>query len=132
MGFISGNHKVCKHVSCLELNILISMRYVAAYCLAALGGATPSAKDIEKILSSVGVDCDADLAGKVISELEGKDLQAVIAEGMEKVGSMPVGGGGGGGAAPAAAADAPAAVEEKKEEEPEEESDDDMGFGLFD
>merc|ERR1711874_751497 len=107
-----------------------SMRYVAAYCLAALGGATPSAKDIEKILSSVGVDCDADLAGKVVSELEGKDLQAVI-EGMEKVGSMPVGGGGGGGAAPAAA-DAPAAVEEKKEEEPEEESDDDMGFGLFD
>merc|ERR1712215_147948 len=114
-----------QHVSCLELNILISMRYVAAYCLAALGGATPSAKDIEKILSSVGVDCDADLAGKVVSELEGKDLQAVIAEGMEKVGSMPVGGGGGG-AAPAAA-DAPAAVEEK-EEEPEEESDDDMGF----
>merc|ERR1712215_99065 len=120
-----------QHVSCLELNILISMRYVAAYCLAALGGATPSAKDIEKILSSVGVDCDADLAGKVVSELEGKDLQAVIAEGMEKVGSMPVGGGGGGGAAPAAA-DAPAAVEEKKEEEPEEESDVDMGFGLFD
>merc|ERR1711970_519812 len=130
MGFISGNHKVCKHVSCLELNILISMRYVAAYCLAAIGGATPSAKDIEKILSSVGVDCDADLAGKVVSQLEGKDLQAVIAEGMEKVGSMPAGGGGG--AAPAAG-DAPAAaVEEKKEEEPEEESDDDMGFGLFD
>merc|ERR1739842_56385 len=101
-----------------------SMRYVAAYCLAALGGATPSAKDIEKILSSVGVDCDADLADKVVSELEGKDLQAVIAEGMEKVGSMPAGGGG---AAPAAGA-----VEEKKEEEPEEESDDDMGFGLFD
>ncbi|CAL4091063.1 unnamed protein product [Meganyctiphanes norvegica] len=107
------------------------MRYVAAYCLAALGGATPSAKDIEKILSSVGVDCDAALAGKVISELEGKDLQEVIAEGMTKVGSMPVGGGGGGAAA-APAADAPAAAEEKKEEEPEEESDDDMGFGLFD
>merc|ERR1711913_254935 len=100
----------------------ISMRYVAAYCLAALGGATPSAKDIEKILSSVGVDCDADKAGKVISELSGKDLQAVIAEGMEKVGSMPAAGGA-----------APAAAEEKKEEkveEPEEESDDDMGFGL--
>merc|ERR1712008_10069 len=102
-----------------------SMRYVAAYCLAALGGATPSAKDIEKILSSVGVDCDADLAGKVVSQLDGNDLKAVIAEGMEKVGSMPAGGGSGG--------DAPAAaVEEKKEEEPEEESDYDMGFGLFD
>merc|ERR1712212_1433613 len=126
-----NHNKVSQHVSCLVPKLLISMRYVAAYCRAALGGATPSAKDIEKILSSVGVDCDADKAGKVISELSGKDLQAVIAEGMEKVGSMPVGGGGGaagGGAAPAAA-------EEKKEEkveEPEEESDDDMGFGLFD
>merc|ERR1712008_1717 len=110
-----------------------SMRYVAAYCLAALGGVTPSAKDIEKILSSVGVDCDADLAGKVVSQLDGKDLKAVIAEGMEKVGSMPAGGGGGGAAPAAAGGDAPAAaVEERKEEEPEEESDDDMGFGLFD
>ncbi|MDK2413360.1 60S acidic ribosomal protein P2 [Aphanizomenon sp. 202] len=110
------------------------MRYVAAYCLAALGGKTASAKDIEKILDSVGVDCDADEAKKVVSELEGKDLKNVIAEGMEKLGSMPAGGGGGapaaGGAAPAAAA-----AEEKKPEkveEPEEESDDDMGFGLFD
>ncbi|XP_063615341.1 large ribosomal subunit protein P2-like [Penaeus indicus] len=109
------------------------MRYVAAYCLAALGGKTASAKDIEKILDSVGVDCDADEAKKVVSELEGKDLKAVIAEGMGKLGSMPAGGGGApaaGGAAPAAAA-----AEEKKPEkveEPEEESDDDMGFGLFD
>lgn len=58
------------------------MRYVAAYCLAALGGKTASAKDIEKILDSVGVDCDADEAKKVVSELEGKDLKAVIAEGV--------------------------------------------------
>merc|ERR1711942_664878 len=125
MGLIHVNHnKVSLPVSCLVPKILVSMRYVAAYALAALGGATPSAKDLEKILSSAGVDCDADLAGKVVSELSGKDLQAVIAEGMEKVGSMPVGGGGGG-AAPAAAADAAPAAEAKKEEEPEEESDDD-------
>lgn len=58
------------------------MRYVAAYCLAALGGKTASAKDIEKILDSVGVDCDADEAKKVVSELEGKDLKNVIAEGV--------------------------------------------------
>ncbi|XP_063598410.1 large ribosomal subunit protein P2-like [Penaeus indicus] len=108
------------------------MRYVAAYCLAALGGKTASAKDIEKILDSVGVDCDADEAKKVVSELEGKDLKAVsycffnlqIFLGMGKLGSMPAGGGGApaaGGAAPAAAA-----AEEKKPEkveEPEEESD---------
>ncbi|KAK7068308.1 60S acidic ribosomal protein P2 [Halocaridina rubra] len=113
---------------------LKNMRYVAAYCLAALGGSTPSAKDIEKVLSSVGVDCDASEAKKVISELEGKDLEELISEGLGKLGSMPVGGGGapaaGGGGGAAAAP-----VEEKKEEkapEPEEESDDDMGFGLFD
>merc|ERR1712198_814104 len=103
------------------------MRYVAAYCLAALGGSTPSLKDVEKVLAAVGVDCDAAKAKKVISELAGKDLAAVMAEGMGKLGSMPAGGGGGAAAA--------AAAEEKKvekEEEPEEESDDDMGFGLFD
>ncbi|XP_064084022.1 LOW QUALITY PROTEIN: large ribosomal subunit protein P2-like [Macrobrachium nipponense] len=114
------------------------MRYVAAYCLAALGGGSPSTKDIEKILSSVGVDCDADEAKKVVGELEGKNLEELIAEGMSKLGSMPAGGGGGSGAAAAggggAAAAGGAAAEEKEEktEEPEEESDDDMGFGLFD
>merc|ERR1711956_153393 len=98
-----------------------------------MGGVPLLQQDIEKILSSVGVYCDADLAGKVVSQLDGKDLKVVIAEGMEKVGSMPAGGGGGGAAPAAAGGDAPAAaVEEKKEEEPEEESDDDMGFGLFD
>merc|ERR1712105_393715 len=85
MGLLHRYYKVSSHVSCLVLKLLFSMRYVAAYALAALGGATPSAKDIEKILSSVGVDCDADLAGKVVSELSGKDLAAVIAEGMERL-----------------------------------------------
>lgn len=35
------------------------MRYVAAYLLAALGGnETPEAKDIKKILDSVGIEAD--------------------------------------------------------------------------
>lgn len=59
----------------------VSMRYVAAYCLAALGGATPTVKDIEKVLASVGVDCDAALAKKVVSELGGKNLEDLINEG---------------------------------------------------
>ena len=59
------------------------MRYVAAYLLAALGGnASPSAKDIEKILSSVGVESDKALIEKVIGELKGKDLEEVLAAGM--------------------------------------------------
>merc|ERR1712071_537145 len=109
------------------------MRYVAAYSLFALSGKAPSAKDLEKLLGTVGVDCDAEQAKKVVSELEGKDLEELIKDDMEKLGTMPTGGGGAA-AAPAVStgAGAPAKEEAKevKPEEPEEESDDDMGFGL--
>jgi large subunit ribosomal protein LP2 len=61
------------------------MRYVAAYLLAVLGGNTsPKAKDLKQILSSVGVDADSDSLSKVISELDGKDLNEIIAAG-EKI-----------------------------------------------
>ncbi|KAL6444298.1 60S acidic ribosomal protein P2 [Cataglyphis hispanica] len=112
------------------------MRYVAAYMLAVLGGkASPSQNDIEKILSSVGIETDAEKLKKVISELNGKSIDELIAKGREKLSSMPVGGAAAVGAAAAPAAAAP--VEEKKEEkkpakEESESEDDDMGFGLFD
>ena len=42
-------------------SLLYSMRYVAAYLLASLGGNTqPSADDVKKILSSVGVEAEDD------------------------------------------------------------------------
>ena len=88
----------------------LRMRYVAAYLLAALGGTeNPEAKDIKKILESVGVDCDDERLSKVqscvclnifpvfavvipvvlinfpsqqvISELSGKNVNDVIASG---------------------------------------------------
>ncbi|XP_043977019.1 60S acidic ribosomal protein P2 [Gambusia affinis] len=116
------------------------MRYVAAYLLAVLGGNTnPSAKDIKEILSSVGIEADDERLNKVISELNGKDINQVMNSGLSKLASVPAGGAV---AAPVAAAGsgaavtgaAPAAAEEKKEEKKEEseESDEDMGFGLFD
>ncbi|KAK9498295.1 hypothetical protein O3M35_002962 [Rhynocoris fuscipes] len=114
------------------------MRYVAAYLLAVLGGKDqPSSGDIEKILSSVGIEADSEKLNKVIADLKGKNIEDVIAKGKEKLASVPAGGGA---AAPAAAAAAPAAAsptkaaEEKKKPEKEEsdQSDDDMGFGLFD
>uniref|UniRef100_A0A3B3Z641 Large ribosomal subunit protein P2 n=1 Tax=Periophthalmus magnuspinnatus TaxID=409849 RepID=A0A3B3Z641_9GOBI len=112
------------------------MRYVAAYLLAALGGNTsPSAKDIKAILGSVGIEADDERLNKVISELNGKDINEVM-NSLSKLASVPAGGAV---VAPAAAAGAagagPApAAEEKKEEKKEEseESDEDMGFGLFD
>ncbi|KAI1895648.1 hypothetical protein AGOR_G00108390 [Albula goreensis] len=114
------------------------MRYVAAYLLAALGGNdAPQSKDIKKILESVGIEADDTRMEKVISELNGKNVEEVISQGFSKLASVPSGGAvavassaaAGGGAAAAAPA-----AEEKKEEKKEEseESDDDMGFGLFD
>ncbi|KAK7030704.1 60s acidic ribosomal protein-domain-containing protein [Favolaschia claudopus] len=112
------------------------MRYLAAYLLLQIGGnSSPSAADIKKLLGTVSVDTDDERLKKLISELEGKSVDELIAEGSSKLASVPAGGAGGG-AAPAAggAAPAAAAAEEKKEEKEEEkeESDDDMGFGLFD
>ncbi|XP_037535393.1 60S acidic ribosomal protein P2 [Nematolebias whitei] len=114
------------------------MRYVAAYLLATLGGnSSPSAKDLKSILGSVGIEADDERLNKVISELNGKDINEVMNSGLSKLASVPAGGAV---AAPAAAAAAggaagaaPAAAEEKKEEKKEEseESDEDMGFGLF-
>merc|ERR1711953_372136 len=105
------------------------MRYVAAYLLAQLGGNdAPDSAAIKAILASVGVDADEEKLNKVISELSGKDINEVLAEGKEKLASVPSGG------AAAPAAGAAAAAEEAPKEEAKEESeseDDDMGFDLF-
>lgn len=90
------------------------MRYVAAYLLANLAGnANPDAAAIEKILSSVGVDFNKDLAAKVINELKGKNVEDLIKEGSTKLSAMPVAS-----AAPAAGAAAAGKPAEAKKEEP--------------
>ncbi|KAL7008198.1 60S acidic ribosomal protein P2 [Cystobasidiomycetes sp. EMM_F5] len=113
------------------------MRYIAAYLLLQIGGnASPSEADIKSVLDAAGVDTDSDRLSKLLSELEGKDINELISTGSSKLSSVPSGGSGAaaapaaGGAAAGGAAEE-AKVEEKKEEE-KEESDDDMGFGLFD
>lgn len=58
------------------------MRYVAAYLLAVLGGnENPSAADIEKVLSSVGIDADAERLKLVVGQLKGKNIEDLIKEG---------------------------------------------------
>merc|ERR1712038_2077649 len=107
------------------------MKYVAAYMLAALSGEAPDKASVKKILESVGAEINAEQLDKVFSELDGKNVDDVVAEGMGLLASVPSGGG----AAPAAAAGGAAAeaapAEEEKKEESEEESDSDMGFDLF-
>ncbi|BAS94277.1 Os05g0445500, partial [Oryza sativa Japonica Group] len=114
-----------------------TMKLIAAYLLAVLGGNTsPSADDIKNILESVGVEANDERLEFLLSELEGKDITEVIAAGREKFASVPSGGGGGiAVAAPTAAGGGAAPAEEAKKEEKveeKEESDDDMGFSLFD
>uniref|UniRef100_A0A7S4RE96 60S acidic ribosomal protein P2 n=1 Tax=Alexandrium monilatum TaxID=311494 RepID=A0A7S4RE96_9DINO len=119
----------------LTLFAKMGLKYVAAYLMSALAGSeSPSAADIQKILESVESDYDADIASKLVSELEGKTIHEVIAAGKEKLKGF--GGGGGGGVAVAAAGggggdDKP--KEEKKEEKKveEEEEEEDMEFDLF-
>ncbi|XP_078006775.1 LOW QUALITY PROTEIN: uncharacterized protein LOC110220640 [Phascolarctos cinereus] len=98
------------------------------------GNDSPNSKDLKRILDSVGIEMDERLK-KASSELSGKNIEDVIAQGSSKLASIPTGGAvavaaSAGSAAPAVGGTAPAAEEEK--EEKKEESDEDMGFGLFD
>jgi len=78
-----GSHSSCCGNNNRSVTIVQKMRYVAAYMLAALGGNEDiSAADIEKILSSVGIEAESDKLEKVISELKGKNLATLIAEGI--------------------------------------------------
>ncbi|KAN0103916.1 60s Acidic ribosomal domain containing protein [Russula decolorans] len=109
------------------------MRYIAAYLLLKIAGnESPTAADVTKVIQSVGIEVDEARLNSLISELDGKDVNALIAEGTSKLASVPSGGAAVA-AAPAAGGGGPAAAEAKEEKEEEkEESDDDMGFGLFD
>jgi large subunit ribosomal protein LP2 len=93
-----------------------------------------NAANVEKILSSVGVEADKEKLALVVKACKGKSTEELIATGLPKLAAMGGGGGGAAAAAPAAAdAAAPAAAKkEEKKVESEEEEDDDMGFGLFD
>jgi large subunit ribosomal protein LP2 len=111
------------------------MKFLAAYLLASLSEEPVTVKKISSILSSVGIDSDDEKINLILSGLEGKTLDEVIAEGSSKLASVPAGGsapaaaGSAGNAAGNAGGASAAPAEEAKEEE---ESDEDMGFGLFD
>jgi len=87
--------------------------------LVAGGNASPSVADVTGVLETVGVQADQDKLATLISEMEGKDIDELIAAGQDKL--VKMGGGGGGAAAAAggdsAGGDAPAAEAEKPKEE---------------
>ena len=65
------------------------MRHIAAYLLAVLGGnATPSAEDVTNIITSAGGEADEAALTLLFSELEGKSIEELFAEGKEKLKSV--------------------------------------------
>lgn len=55
-----------------------NMKHLAAYLLLVLGGNdSPTAKDIKKVLDSVGIEADDDRIKKLLGEVKGKDLNDV-------------------------------------------------------
>ena len=81
-------------------------------------------------LCAVGIEAESERVDALFSELEGKDITEVVAQGLSKLASVPSGGGGvaapsggGGGGAAAGGGAADKKEEAKKEEEPEEEED---------
>ena len=62
------------------------MRYAAAYLLAILGGnPSPDVAAIAKILGSVGIECDENRAQQVIDACKGRDVNEIIASGIERI-----------------------------------------------
>lgn len=54
------------------------MKHLAAYLLLNLAGnESPSAEDIKGVLDSVGIEADQERLEKLLSELEGKNIQEV-------------------------------------------------------
>ena len=85
---------------------------------------------MKTVLESVGAEAEDEKIEKLLADLEGKNVEELIKEGLEKLVSIPAAGAVA--AAPAAAAAGEEKKEEKKEEEEEEEEDIDMsGGGLF-
>jgi large subunit ribosomal protein LP2 len=112
------------------------MRHLAAYLLLVVGGNTnPTAEDITNVLSQAGIEADSERLSQLLAELEGKDINELVALGKEKLmvgaamGAAPAAAAAG--AAPAAGG-APAAGEKPKEKPKEEEVDAlDGGMDMF-
>merc|ERR1712071_56608 len=105
-----------------------TMKYVSAFLLAALSGNAPDKKQVTKVLESIGVEIDDAKLSKICEDLEGKDINEIIAGGMSKLAT--VSSGAGAAVAGGAAAEGGAQKAEEEEEEGSEASMD-GGFDMF-
>ena len=96
------------------------MSEIAALLLCKLGGKAGSADDIKAVMEAAGAEVNDDALTKLTGDMEGKDINELLAAGMEKLKDVPMGGGGGGeGGGVAAGGEAAAEAAEEKEEEEE-------------
>ena len=131
------NCYTCSHLSfhfTVHSYFGIRMRHVAAYMLAVMGGnENPTADDIKTILSSVGVEADAEALDLVIEKLKGKNIEELIEEGMAKLASMPTGGSGCGTAPNDEKLEKPDhGVDDDTDDDDNDDTDEEMVINLFD
>uniref|UniRef100_A0A7S3Q3F3 60S acidic ribosomal protein P2 n=1 Tax=Chaetoceros debilis TaxID=122233 RepID=A0A7S3Q3F3_9STRA len=102
----------------------IKMQEAAAYMLLVIGGnASPSADDVKNVLTAGGVaEPNEESITALVSDLDGKDINELLADGAEKLKDIPMGGSGGGGGGGGAAAGGDAAEEPEEEVIEEEEA----------
>merc|ERR1711939_224364 len=125
MGTIAGSSRT-KTTGC---TLLKNMKVISAYMLAVVGGNTsPTAADVNKILSSIGANLDGEESkalDSMIAAFGERSHEEILKEGLELIKDCggSGGGGGGGAAGPAAASgggDAPAAKKKTTTEEEDE------------
>jgi large subunit ribosomal protein LP2 len=73
------------------------MQEIVALLLCKVGGKAGSADEIKAILEAAGAEVNEEQLTKLVGDAEGKDINELLAAGMEKLKDVPMGGGGGGG-----------------------------------
>ena len=73
------------------------MSEIAALLLCKIGGKAGSADDIKAVIEAAGGEVNEDALTKLTGDMDGKDINELLAAGMEKLKDVPMGGGGGGG-----------------------------------
>ena len=70
------------------------MSEVAALLLCKLGGKAGSAADITAVLEAAGAEVNEEKVTALAGDVDGKDINEILAAGMEKLKDVPMGGGG--------------------------------------
>lgn len=102
------------------------MQEIAAFMLLKIAGKAGSAAEVTAVIEAAGGTANEESLKTLLADLEGKDVNDLLAAGMEKLKDVPMGGGGGGGGG----GDGAAAAEEEKVEEKVEEEEMDMGGSM--